>query len=69
MRSLVVEAGVAHELHVLDPPDAICKERLSVATNAANTRIKSTRRLIVRFMAYFAPPTPDEGFNVIPHSA
>ena len=28
MRSLISEARVAHELHVLDFPDAICKERL-----------------------------------------
>jgi predicted kinase len=28
MRSLIVEAGVAHELHVMDCPDAICKSRL-----------------------------------------
>src|SRR5215475_12120972 len=28
MRSLINEADVAHELHVVDPPDAICKERL-----------------------------------------
>ena len=28
MRSLIMDAGVAHELHVLDVPDTICKERL-----------------------------------------
>src|SRR5499426_3913616 len=28
MRSLIAEAQVAHELHVLDVPDVICKERL-----------------------------------------
>src|SRR5262249_15614024 len=28
MRSVISEAGVAHELHVLDVPDALCKERL-----------------------------------------
>src|SRR4051812_26381895 len=28
MRSLITEADVAHELHVLDVPDMICKERL-----------------------------------------
>ena len=31
MRSLISEAHVAHELHVLDFPDAICKERLTTA--------------------------------------
>src|SRR5438045_393712 len=28
MRSLIAEAGVAHELHVLDVPDELCKQRL-----------------------------------------
>lgn len=28
MRSLITDADVAHELHVLDVPDTICKERL-----------------------------------------
>src|SRR5271154_2257469 len=28
MRSLITETNVAHELHLLDFPDAICKERL-----------------------------------------
>ena len=28
MRSLITDAGVAHELHVLNVPDTICKERL-----------------------------------------
>src|SRR5262249_44094368 len=26
MRSLITEAGVAHELHILDVPDTICKQ-------------------------------------------
>src|SRR4051794_26961510 len=33
MRSLIAEADVAHELHLLDFPDAICKQRLQ-ARNA-----------------------------------
>jgi predicted kinase len=28
MRSLITQAGVAHELHLLDVPDTICKQRL-----------------------------------------
>jgi predicted kinase len=28
MRSLITDAGVAHELHLLDFPDTICKQRL-----------------------------------------
>jgi hypothetical protein len=28
MRSLITQANAAHELHLLDVPDAICKQRL-----------------------------------------
>ena len=28
MRSLIAQAKVAHELHLLDLPDAVCKQRL-----------------------------------------
>jgi predicted kinase len=69
MRSLVVEAEVAHELHVLDLPDAICKERLRRRNEGGEHTYQVDEATYDRFMAYFAPPTPDEGFNVIPHSA
>ncbi len=37
MRSLIAEAKVAHELHHLDIPDAICKQRLRQRNAGANT--------------------------------
>ena len=38
MQSLISEARVAHELHVLDFPDAICKERLRQRNEGVCTR-------------------------------
>jgi predicted kinase len=43
MRSLISEAGVAHELHVLDFPDAVCKERLRQQMKAESTRTRSAK--------------------------
>ena len=69
MRSLVVEAEVAHELHVLDVPEAICKERLRCRNEGGKHTYQVDEATCDSFMAYFVPPTPDEGFNVILHSS
>jgi len=69
MRSLVVEAEVAHELHVLDVPDAICKERLRRRNEGGEHTYQVDEATYDRFMEYFVPPISDEGFNVILHSA
>lgn len=69
MRSLIDEADVAHELHVLDTPDAICKERLRQRNSSAEHQYQVDEVTYDQFMNYFVLPTPDEGFNVIMHTA
>jgi predicted kinase len=69
MGSLIAEAKVAHELHVLDVPDAICKERLRRRNKGGEHTYQVDEATYDRFMAYFVPPTPDEGFNVILHTS
>lgn len=44
MRSLITQAGIAHELHVLDCPDAICKGDCGSATRRVIIPIRWTRR-------------------------
>ena len=39
MRSLITRANVAHELHLIDVPDTICKQRL----RGNGMRVESTR--------------------------
>jgi predicted kinase len=68
MRSLITEASVAHELHVLDVPDAICKARLRKRNEAGEHQYQVDEATFDLFMSYFAPPAPDEGFNVIVHT-
>jgi hypothetical protein len=43
MRSLIDEAGVAHELHFLDIPDFICKERLRGPQSGWSASLSSGR--------------------------
>ncbi len=68
MRSLITEANVAHELHVLDVPDAICKARLRKRNESGEHQYQVAEATFDLFMSYFAPPAPDEGFNVIIHT-
>jgi predicted kinase len=67
MRSLIDEAGVAHELHVLDTPDAICKERLRLRNESGKHPYQVDETTYDEFMSYFVPPAPSEGFNLIVH--
>jgi predicted kinase len=69
MRSLIAEANVAHELHVLDLPDTICKERLRRRNHTGEHQFAVDEATYDQFMSYFVLPTPDERFNVIVHTA
>ena len=68
MRSLISEARVAHELHVLDFPDAICKERLRLRNEGSMHPYRVNEETFDLFTSYFVPPGPDEGFNVVVHA-
>ena len=67
MRTLITEAGVAHELHVLDIPDAICKERLQRRNADGEHPYQVDEATYDLFTSYFVPPGPDEGFNIVVH--
>jgi predicted kinase len=68
MRSLVTQANVAHELHLLDVPDTICKQRLRQRNADAGHPYQVSEATYDLFMSYFVPPGPDEGFNVVVHT-
>jgi predicted kinase len=68
MRALITEANVAHELHVLDVPDAICKQRLQERNASGKHPFQVSEADYDLFTSYFVPPGPEEGFNVIVHT-
>ncbi len=68
MRSLIAQANVAHELHLLDFPDDICKQRLDRRNADANHPYQIDVKTYDLFTGYFAPPEPDEGFNIVRHT-
>jgi predicted kinase len=69
MRSLVAEADVAHELHLLDVPDKICKQRIRERNARGEHQFQVTDAEYEQFTRYFVPPGVDEGFTVISHVA
>ena len=69
MRSLITGANVAHELHVLDVPDAICKARLQQRNRGGDHPYQVSEATFDLFTNYFVPPTADEGFNIVAHSS
>jgi len=68
MRSLIDQSGAAHELHLLDVPDTICKQRLQDRNAGGEHPFQVSEEEYVLFTSYFVPPAPNEGFNVIVHS-
>jgi len=67
-RSLITQANVAHELHLLDVPDAICKQRLRRRNTNGEHQYQVSEEIYDLFTSYFVPPEPDEGFNVVVHT-
>ena len=65
MMGIVCEANVAHQLHLLDPPDDVCLERLR-ARNAAGTHaFAATEEQFFQTTKYFEPPLADEALNIV----
>lgn len=68
MRSLIAEAGVAHELHVLDFPDALCKQRLAQRNAGGDHPYQVDEETYDLFTSYYVPSSSDEGFNIVRHT-
>jgi predicted kinase len=64
MRGLFERAGSAHQLHFLDMPDDVCKERLHARNVSGTHAFTVTDEEYEQFTAYFVPPTADEGFEI-----
>src|SRR6516162_6469808 len=68
MLSLIDQSGAAHELHLLDVPDVICKQRLRERNASGKHPFQVSDEEYDLFTSYFVPPDPSEGFNVIVHA-
>ena len=58
MRSLIDQSGAAHELHLLDVPDMICKQRLRERNEGGKHPFQVSEAEYDLFTRYFMPPQP-----------
>ena len=68
MRAVIDQSGADHVLHFLDVPDAVCKARLQARNASGEHPFETSDEQFDLFTSRFAPPTPDEGFNVVVES-
>ncbi len=67
-RELFEPAGVAHELHFIDAPDALCKRQLKERSKHLPPGTPWTSEAEFDLITgHFMPPSEDERFNVVRH--
>ena len=64
LREIITGAGVGHQLHFLDLPDAVCKARLRKRNEQGSHDFAASDAEFDLFTSYFVAPMPDEGFNI-----
>jgi predicted kinase len=67
-REIIERAGAAHELHLLDTPDAICKAQLKARSAHLPPGTPWTSEADFELISsHFRAPAEDEGFNIVVH--
>lgn len=69
MRCLFETAGCAHQLHLLDVSDEICKDRLRKRNASGDHEFQVSEEQFDRVSRHFQPPSEAEGFRVRLHRA
>lgn len=67
MRGLFESAQAQHQLHLLDVPDELCLARLHRRNTQGDHAFIATDEQFRQFSKHFAPPSPEEGFDIVRH--
>jgi len=67
MRNILDRTGAAHRLHVLEVPDEVCLARLRARNARGDHPFAVTDDQFRQITGHFAPPTPEEGFDIEVH--
>ena len=65
MRGILDQSGADHRLHLLDLPDAVCKQRLRARDATGTHPFTISDAQFDQLARHFAPPTADERFTII----
>ncbi|MEM7506740.1 MAG: ATP-binding protein [Pseudomonadota bacterium] len=66
---IIEKTGALHQMHVLNVSDDVCLSRLRNRNARDDHAFVVTEKQFRQFSKHFAPPSPDEGFNVVTHQA
>lgn len=67
MRGILAQTGAAHQMHVMTTDEAECLARLARRNAGGDHPFAVTEEQFRRFSRYYAPPTKDEGFELVLH--
>ncbi len=67
MRGILDATNVAHTLHVLDSPDALCLQRLHARNAVGDHPFAATEAQFHQVSKHFQPPSAEEGFTIQIH--
>lgn len=65
LRGLIKASGADHQLHVLNPSDALCLARLRERNAHGDHPFAVTEAQFLRLSKHFVAPSPDEGFTLV----
>ncbi len=65
LRGLLDKAGCAHQLHFLDVPDHVCRDRLHKRNAAGSHAFAATDEQFDLITKHFVAPSAEEGFQVV----
>lgn len=65
MRGIADRAGARHQLHHLDVPDDVCRDRLHRRNAAGTHEFAANDAEFAEITAYFVAPTAEEGLNIV----
>ncbi|WP_147125449.1 AAA family ATPase [Shimia ponticola] len=66
-RELIDQTGAAHELHWLDVPVEVCRDRLAARNASGSHPFQVSPELFTKVTNAFRPPHADEGFIIVRH--
>ena len=69
MKTILKETSAFHQLHVLTTPEKDCLARLHSRNAGGGHPFAATEEQFHQFSSHYVAPSPEEGFNVIFHSA
>jgi predicted kinase len=67
-RGIFEKAGATHQLHFLDVPDAVCKERLRARNAGGDHPFETSDAEFDLITRHFVAPAAQEGFEIVRHA-